>query len=418
MGVVADEEVPLALAGVMGGAASEVSDATHAVLLEAAYWSPLAIRRAARSLGLHTEASHRFERGADPDAPPLALDRIAHLARKIGAGTARPGRIDRVAVRRTPKTIVFRPARATAVIGVAVSTDETRRILRRLEFEVDPRDVGAWRVTVPSWRGDVSREDDVVEEVARHHGLSRVPSTLPPARGPEGLRPYQVLERRVRDVLAGAGLSEVITYSFVPRSAADGPRTIGIDNPLSEDQGVLRSSLVMPGLVSALAANLRHARRDVREFEVGRVFAAGEALAEEERRVGLLLTGRATPVHFGEAPRAADFFDLKGVVETLAARLGADPLEWEPGAAQPWLHPGQSATLRRDGREAGWAGALHPDEAARLGAREPVLVAELSLDALAATGDARMSALPRFPAVERDLSLVVPTDVTAAALEG
>jgi phenylalanyl-tRNA synthetase beta chain len=411
VGVIAGPAGVLTLAGVMGGASTEVSDQTRTIALEAAYWDPRSIRRSAKALGMHTEASHRFERGADPEAPPAALARIAHLAEKIGAGTVRPGLIDRY-VRPIPRrTVSFRTARATALLGAPVPVADARRILTGLGFAVGKPESDAVQVEVPTWRSDVAREVDLIEEVGRHQGLNRLPSTIPPAGGAEGLRPGQVRDRRMRDVLAGAGLDEVITYSFVP---AGGPVPAGpvLANPLSEDHKVLRTSLVWPGLLTVMRTNLRQSRADLRLFEIGRVFGNGGG--GEGSRVALLLTGAAAPLHHSGKPRAADFFDLKGVIDVLAARLGVGRLDMARDGAPEFLHPGQSATIRLGERTIGYAGALHPDRAAEWEARGPVFVAELDVEALPAASPVRARPMPRYPAVERDLSVLCDADSSAA----
>ena len=411
IGVIAGAEGPLALAGIMGGASSEVSEATRTIALEAAYWDPLSVRRASKALGMHTEASHRFERGADPEGPPPALARIAHLAEKIGAGTTRPALLDRN-VRPIPRrSVSFRPARATALLGAPVPAADARRILTGLGFTVGSPESDAVAVAVPTWRGDVGREADLIEEVGRHMGLERIPSTIPPAGGAEGLRPRQKRDRAIRDVLAGAGLTETITYSFVPASTAvaQGP---ALANPLSEDQKVLRGSLVWPGLLATMRTNLRQARTDVRIFEVGRVF---DAAGGESERLGLLITGATAPAHPSEKTRPADFADLKGVLELLAARLGLGPVEIERGAVPSFLHPGQSGALRVAGTVLGYAGALDPARAAEWEARGTVLVAEVA--PLPAAERVRVRALPRFPAVERDVSVLCDAQAAASEVE-
>jgi phenylalanyl-tRNA synthetase beta chain len=403
MGAIAGPSGVLTLAGIMGGASTEVSDQTRAIALEAAYWDPLAIRRSAKALGMHTEASHRFERGADPEAPPVALARIAHLLEKIGAGTTRPGLID-VRARPTPRrTASFRIARATALLGAPVALADARRILTGLGFTVGTPESDALQVGIPSWRNDVTREVDLIEEVGRHQGLNRLPSTIPPAGGAEGLRPAQVRDRRLRDVLAGAGLDEVITYSFVP---AGGPVAAGlaVANPLSEDHKVLRTSLVWPGLLAVMRTNLRQSRADLGLFEIGRVFTGKDG--GERSRLAVLLTGARAPLHHADPERACDFFDLSGVLEGLAARLGLARFEMTPRDAPDFLHPGQSATVRSGEGIIGYAGALHPDRSAEWEARSPVFVAEIDIDALPPAAAVRVRPLPRFPAVERDLSVL------------
>jgi phenylalanyl-tRNA synthetase beta chain len=420
MGVVAGPEAPLALAGVMGGASSEVSDDTRAVALEAAYWDALSIRRTAKALGMHTEASHRFERGADPEGTAVATARIGHLLQKIGAGSVRPGLIDQEAAPLPRRTAPLRLSRSRQVLGVDVPADETSRILEGLGFEVTRRDAAGLEVRIPTWRGDVVREVDLIEEVGRHHGLARIPATLPPTREGSGLKPFQVRERRMRDVLVATGFTEVINYSFVPSASA---RTFPADalrlqNPLSADADVLRSSLVVPGLLTSVRTNLRHGRRDLALFEIGRVFAAsGEVLPREERRLGLVVTGRFGAAHWSEKPRAADFFDLKGVLEALFRRLGVDAPRLAAGGAPPFLHPGRSAVIVADG-PIGYVGALHPDFRDSWELRDEAFVAELSVERLLedAPPPARFRPLPRFPAVGRDLSVLADASVSSAEL--
>jgi phenylalanyl-tRNA synthetase beta chain len=404
--VAAAEGPPLALAGIMGGASSEVSEATRVIGLEAAYWEPLAIRRAAKSLGMHTEASHRFERGADPEATRVSLDRLAHLLVKIGAGTVRPGLIDVNVAPRPARRSVLRMTRVNGVLGTDVPVDRARAVLGRLGFGVEAKGE-AWSVLIPTWRGDVSREADLVEEVGRHHGLDKIAPTVPPARGAEGLRPAQAAQRAVREILVGAGLTEVINYAFVP-AGEHLPAGPALQNPLSEEQAVLRNSLVRPGLLGTLHANLRHGRQDVRVFELGRVFGEGTPLPDEQLRLAVLLSGSRGDGHWGASRNAIDFFDLKGVLDLLAARLGLEAFEWSAEEAPAFLHPGQAAVVRRNGRVLGHAGAIHPRMQGVWELKEPVFVAEIELADLleAARPPVRARPLPRFPAVDRDLSVV------------
>src|SRR6266571_3835803 len=430
-GVVAGPQEALALAGIMGGASSEVSEETKVVALEAAYWEPLAIRRAARALGMHTEASHRFERGADPEATVIALARIAHLLEKIGAGTTRPGVIDRVAVPRAKRTLSLRPARVRAVLGVDVPQPKAEAILSGLGFRVEPgKDTERWgveerkaiSVEVPSWRGDVGREADLIEEVGRHFGLDKIPSSIPRTDARGGLGLGQAEERTVRATLVAAGLTEAITYSFVGEpptgtggSARDG--VVALENPLADAQSVLRSSLILPGLLDALDANQRQGRRDVAFFEVGRVFYPGPGLPIEERRLGILLAGHFRAGYLSEKPRAADFFDLKGLLEQLFERLGLGPLALSREHDRPaYLHPGGSAAIVLEGRALGYLGAVRPGF--RDG-REDVLVAELALDPLLGRPAplVRFQPLPRFPPVVRDLSILMDAATSAAQVE-
>jgi phenylalanyl-tRNA synthetase beta chain len=423
VGVVAGPEAPLALAGIMGGASSEVSDETRVVALEAAYWNPLAIRRAAKGLGMHTEASHRFERGADPEGPQLATARLAHLLTKIGAGSARPGLIDRSSLGPGRRGTRLRSGKIQAVLGIDVPPAASDRILRGLGFAVLPAGAGEHSVEIPTWRGDVTREVDLVEEVARHYGIGRIPTTLPPAERLEGLRPGQRRERAARSYLVGAGLTEVINHSFVaaPSSALAPGAGPALANPLAEGQAVLRASLVIPGLLDSLRLNRRRGRRDVRVFEMGRVFLADGEQTREERRLAVLLAGAREPLHWGSRVRSADLFDAKGLVEGLLRRLGLGPAEYASTEAAPeFLHPRRSALVRSAGRAAGYLGALHPEVAEAAEARDEVIVAELDLDWIldGRPAPARVRPMPRFPASSRDLSIVCSSELSAEALLG
>lgn len=418
IGVVGSPGPGLALAGIMGGASSEVSESTRVVALEAAYWDPLSIRRAARALGMRTEASHRFERGADPEGPVAATARIAHLLQKIGAGSARPGLIDVYPAPPPARSAVLRPVWQRTILGVDVPAARSTAILEGLGFRVGAAEVDGLRVVVPTWRGDVSREADLIEEVGRHYGLDRIPSTLPPARRRGGLRPAQVRARRVRDVLVGAGLVEVVGLSFVSKGLEARPG-VAIANPLADVAGVLRTSLVDPGLIETLRHNLSHGQKEVRAFEMGRVFVPKGPAVEERTHLGVVLAGAARPRHWSEKARSADFFDAKGVVELLAARLGV-ALEFGPGRVPGWLHPGKSAAVSHAGESLGFLGALHPESLARYELREECFVVELRLDAVleARVADVRSQALPRHPGVSRDLSVLVDRGLAAEELLG
>ena len=420
VGVVAGPESPLALAGIMGGASSEVSDATRVVALEAAAWEPRAIRRGARALGMHTEASHRFERGADPEGPPLALNRLAHLLEKTGAGTCRPGLIERHPAPTARTRLVLRSTRLEAVLGTTVPTARVGPILEGLGFSVGRWASGQAEIVVPTWRGDVSREVDLVEEVGRHHGLGRVDATLPPSAHPQGLTDSQRRGRLIRDTLCAAGFTEVINYAFGPAVTAGmdvGPAVV-LKNPLAEDQAGLRRSL-LPGLLANLGTNLRQGRKDIAIFEMGRVFAPGGDLPVEERRLALLLAGEGRAPHWSERVRPADVFDVKGLLELLFRRLGLGTADLASGGGLPsYLHPGRSAVVRLNGDVVGSYGALHPETRAAHDLRDDVLVAELGLEALQErpAPPVRMEALDRFPAVSRDLSILSDVRQSSAAL--
>ncbi len=423
VGVIAGRggEPALALAGVMGGASSEIGEGTRVVALEAAWWEPLAVRRGARALGMHTEASHRFERGADIGAGVDALARFAHLLQKIGGGSVRPGLVERRGDGRPARRLRLHPQRVSALLGTEVPEARQVAILGSLGFGVEEQG-GEVSVRVPSWRLDVSGEADLAEEVGRHHGIQKIPSALPPASRPGSLRRSQRRERRIREVLTGVGLTEVVNYAFVAGASLDLPEhaRIRLANPLTEEQDTLRGSLVMPGLVGTLRTNLRLGRRDVAIFELGRVFAPGDPAPREERRLALLLSGMTHPQHWSVRPRPFDLFDLKGYLELLFERLGEPlPAFDSGGAAPPFLHPGRAMGLSRGGLPIGYAGALHPEVRGRFELRDEAVVLEIGLDALLEEVPrlARFTALDRFPPVQRDLSILCDETTPAAEID-
>ena len=425
--VIADAARPQAVGGVMGGADSEIDAKTTSMVLESAYFTPASVRRTSKRLALKTEASTRFERGADVDAPPVGIARAAALLHQLGA--ARPvGRIvDRYPAPRPPVTLALRGARLTHVLGLQVPADDVPRILMPLGFTVSPSDRGGagWRVEVPTYRVDVQREIDLVEEVARHYGYDRLPATFPALASPQAPPDARTLQDRlVRQVLTACGFSEATTFTFIEQQAAapfaDGAEPAALANPLSEKFAVLRPSL-LPGLVDACAYNRRRERRDVRLFETGARFApAGEA-----RAVAFAWCGAGSVPNWSAATRPVDFFDVKGVVEALCGAMGATPA-FEP-ATRSYLVPGRTAQVldgSGDGARAiGVVGQIQPaiPDARGFPAAEPIYAAELDLDALAALGAGdiqRAEPLPRFPAIVRDLSILVDDGLPAAAVRG
>jgi phenylalanyl-tRNA synthetase beta chain len=424
--VIADAARPVAIGGVMGGADSEIGAATTRMVLESAYFHPASVRRTSKRLGLKTEASTRFERGGDIDAPPLGLMRAAALLERLGAAT--PGRmVDVYPAPRTPVRIRLRASRIARVLGRAVDAADVPRILAPLGFIVtgdgtDPAEPG-WLVTVPTFRVDVTREVDLIEEVGRHVGFDTLPTTFPvlaAAQAPPDPRIGR--DRRVRQVLMGAGFSESLTFAFIERAAAlpfvePGTEPAALANPLSETFAVLRPSL-LPGLVDAGAHNRRRGRRDVRLFETGAVFPArGEA-----RAAAFCWLGAAEEAHWSGSGRPVDFFDVKGVVTLLCSAFGLTEPEAVP-IERPFLVRGRAAELRHGGHTIGVVGQLAPEiaDARGLPPGEPLYVAELDAEPLgtALPGDAlRADPLPRFPSIVRDVSLLLDEALPAAAVRG
>ncbi len=424
--VIADAERAQAVAGVMGGGDSEVSDRTTLVLLESAYFDPPSVRRTSRQLGLRTEASARFERGADPSIQAAAIERAAVLLARVAAGEAIGPLIDCHPAPRAPRQVALRRARIGRILGFEVDDAEVTRILRRLEFSLAP-DAGGWLVTVPAWRVDVTREIDLIEEVGRHAGFDRVPTSYPASRRFEaGLDAPITWDRLARKVLTSAGFSEAATFAFIERDAAEpfaatADELVAIANPLSEKFAVLRPSL-LPGLLDAVVHNRRRERRDVRLFEIGASFSTR---AGETRRAAFALTGAAVADHWSGRGRAADFFDAKGMVDALCAAFGA-VATFAPVEA-PSLVRGRAASVAatRGGAAPiplGVVGQLLPRLATARGftGGDDLYVAELNLAALAGLGDSiedvQVQPLPRHPSVVRDLSIEVDRGLPAAAV--
>lgn len=426
MVVIADRDRAQALGGVMGGADSEVTDSTTTVALESAWFLPTSIRRTSRRLGLSTEASYRFERGADPEMASTALARACALIEQIGAGTVRKGWIDARAGQREPARIVFDLGSVRRVLGIEVEPAEVRRILEGLGFGVEG-EAPSLRVTVPSWRVDVSRDVDLVEEIARHHGYDRLPPTFPELAAPPPPPDRRLeIDRAVRRLVTGLGFSEAVTFSFISERTArefvpEGA-VVAITNPLSESFAVLRPTL-LSGLLDAVAHNRRHGRRDVRLFELGTRFLPEGG---ENRSLAIAWTGAALPEHWSGRARPVDFFDISGIVQTLTSALGLS-VALRP-AERPFLVAGRSAEIVAVGGDgailAGVVGQLRPElaDARDIPVQDAVFVAELDLDAvddLVTLLDLpRTRPLPRFPSIVRDVSILVDDTLLAADVRG
>ena len=423
--VIADAERASAIGGVMGGADSEISAGTTRIALESAYFHPTSIRRTSRRLGLKTEASARFERGGDVNTPPIGIARAAALFRQIDAGAPAGALIDSYPSPREPMQITVRASRVARLLGQEVPAEDVARFLEPLGFRVEPvsgHDPG-WLVAVPTFRVDVLREADVIEEIGRHHGYDRLPMRFPVLTAAQAAPDPRILrDRMVRQALTAAGFSESMTFAFIERGAAmpfceAGIEPIAIANPLSEKFAVLRPSL-LPGLVDSCAHNRRRGRKDVQLFEVGsRYTSAGEG-----RAIGLAWCGAATPAHWSGGARAVDFFDAKGAVERLCLAFRVGPLDVEPAAAD-YLVRGRAAEVRSGAETLGIVGLLSPAVADARGfpAAEELYVAEIDAEALArAAGgdDLRAESLPRFPSIVRDVSILVDDTLPAAAVRG
>ena len=411
----------VALGGIMGGLDTRVTDATQNVFLEAAHWIPSAIIGRPRRLGLHTDAGHRFERGVDPELPPIAVEYATRLILDVAGGVPGPLQdtvLDAHLAR--PRPVLLRHARLARVLGLSIDDGEVERILRTLGLAVEPVDAG-WLVTPPSRRFDLAIEEDLIEEVARIHGYDALPATLPGgATRLAAPTETRVDEATVRRQLVARDAFETVNYAFVDAALLQhwqaGEGSVPLANPLSAELGVMRTQL-LPGLVGALAHNLARQQSRVRLFEIGKVFhaAADGGAPLETQRIAMVATGAAHAEQWGVPTRAVDVHDLKGDLESLAACAGGR-LEYRPSTAAHG-HPGRSADVWRDGQRVGWIGELHPRLLRALGLDHAVVAFELDLPALQRRALPRAQALSRFPSVRRDLAFVAPDTVPWAALE-
>ena len=426
--LVCDRDRPMGLAGTFGGAEAEVSESTSRVLLEGANWDPITVRRMARRHQLHTEASHRFERGVDVEAGPAGVERAAALMAELTGGAVRRGLIDVYPAPTAAGVVRLQIGQVSRLLGAEVADEEVSRILTALGFVAEERHARSTLWRVPSWRMDVSLPEDLVEEVARIWGYQQVPATLPALT--ESLKPEPVemeVERRVRNALAGAGFNEVVNYSFVdpallpwvterPLEALGTPvEAVSLKNPLSPQQSVMRTSLYA-SLLTNLAHNLRQGQETVRLYEMGRVYLrdpeGGVALrpvAKEPVRVSGLLWGRRLPRTWTSGEDTNDFFDAKGAVETVLQALGAPALTAQLVRRAPY-HPRASASLVVADSLVGTVGELHPRVARALELPRGVQLFDLDFETLVRVANVvpRLRPLNRFPAVLRDLAVVVP----------
>ncbi|MBN8261269.1 MAG: phenylalanine--tRNA ligase subunit beta, partial [Xanthomonadales bacterium] len=416
---ITDADRVVGLAGIMGGADTKVTEATRNVFLEAAHFAPAAIIGRSRKLGLHTDAGHRFERGVDPELPRIAVERATRLILDIAGGT--PGPVSEAVLPDAlplPTTIVLRRERLARVLGVRVADAEVERILHALGLGVEV-DADGWRVTAPTRRFDLAVEEDLIEEIARIHGYDAIPTSLPGgATRLVAASETRVPEHDLRAQLVARDFLEAINYAFVDaawlEAWAMGEGGLPLANPLSAELGVMRPSL-LPGLAAALARNAARQQARVRLFEIGKTFAAGAEGPVETARIAAVACGDAAAEQWGVASRAADFHDLKGDLESLAALAGAT-LDFRP-SAPPHAHPGRSADVLRDGVRIGWIGQLHPRLQQSLGIDADAYAFEIELGPLLGRALPRATGLSRFPSVRRDLAFVVPDAVSWAALE-
>lgn len=422
--VICDADHAVAIAGVMGGEETEINERTTDVLIESAYFNPATIRRTARTLGIDTEASYRFARGADFNAQLRASTRVAELIARLAGGRVLKGAIDVYPERITRRGVLLRESRVERLTGLKVTIESAAEILRALEFEVELfAGEKQLRALPPSFRIDVWREEDLVEEVARHTGYEKVAITLPPWSGEGRYLPNEYRRRSVRAALTGLGFDEAYSFSFVNGERdrlfrlSDRP-TATLANPIDSNQTEMRASLIS-GLLEAVQHNFNQGCRDLKLFEIGRVFEAEKegARPDEREMLAVAIAGSAVRDDW-RCARAADFYDMKGAIETVLSTVNVSGFTIERASVE-YLHPGQSAALSRKGEQLALFGRLHPHVASLYKFRQPVYVGEVEFQKLLAleTDRVRYSALPRFPASSRDVSMLLSDAVMWGDIE-
>ncbi len=422
--VIADAERAVALAGVMGGEDSEISASTQTVLLESAWFEPISVRRTAKAQGLHTEASHRFERGADIEMAPRALERAAAMIAELAGGQVLPGILDVYPHPRPSKEILLRSSEILRILGTEISREEVERILTSLGFGVERAGSQGWRVAPPSFRLDVSIEVDLIEEVGRHFGFDRLAGRVRPA--PSRLERDTLRDKTlaVSAVLVGLGYREIITTSMVdPEENArfTGRPPVRLANPLSQEASVMRSTSI-PSMLRVLRWNLDRDQNDLRLFELGKTYAATtshpQGLPDERRVLTLGLSGHRRPASVHESGRELDFFDLKGDLERLFEAFDLHELRFESARFQ-YSEAGVGGRFIAAGEPLALFGQLRGQIARDYKLRQAVWLAEVDFERLldASLKSPVFHPYSKFPAVERDFSLIVPQGISYARIE-
>jgi phenylalanyl-tRNA synthetase beta chain len=437
--VIADAQSPVAIAGIMGGLDSEISTETTDVLIESGYFNPDSVRRTARKLGMDTEASRRFERGADCESVLLAQTRCVALICEIAGGIATEDAIDVYPNPLEARFVDFRPPRVESVTSLCVDLSDMTRILGALGFKSEESSQnGSLRFRVPSWRVDVGIEEDLIEEIARHTGYDKIASALPPSNMAGEYQPAEMNRRALRRILKDLGFDEAINFSFidtthddeferVPYMAAtrDAASFVTLGNPILEGVTRMRPTL-LPGLIESLRNNLNHGTRDVRLFEIGRIFGVSKAgeLPLERDALALIATGGITEEGRAQASQEMDFYELKGALEAAVDGMKLGPLAFSKARVKH-LREGQAAEITlRDGTTIGTPigtiGRLSEAIAGSYKFRQPVYLAELDLTALleSAQRTVQYKPLPRYPSVVRDVTLLVGRDISFSELLG
>jgi phenylalanyl-tRNA synthetase beta chain len=420
--MICDGEGPVALAGIMGGLESEIEDHTKHVLIESAYFNPITTRRTAKRLGLSTESSYRFERGVDPFGVRTALDRSAQLMVELAGGKLAKGVVDVFPGRFPKKAIQISVKRTNRLLGTRLSRGKIETYLKSIEADVKRVDRDRIEVTAPSFRVDIARPEDLMEEVARLWGYNHIPITHPVSEA-VARKPKKNLQvrTRLRALLASCGFSEILTYSFIGQDACERlmigsedrrRQMVSVLNPLSEDQEVMRTSL-LPGLLSTLYRNSTQRNENLRVFELGKVFikTGPDQLPDEIEMASGMWTGERYEKSWHFKETKVDFYDMKGVVEVVCAGLNISGVRFSPltGASAPYMKRGHAALVRADDEILGTVGELSRRVLSNFGLKNPVYCFDLNFDLLTGRVSEEKQAKPlsRFPATFRDIALIL-----------
>jgi len=421
--LICDGKRPVALAGVMGGANTEVSDSTKNVLLESAYFDPVTVRRTSKETGLRSESSYRFERGVDPNSVVKALDRAAELIRELAQGEIAAGVIDKYPTPIEPGEVSLSLDKANRVLGTNISSEELTRIANGLEFDVISSSGDEFTFRIPTFRVDITREIDLIEEAARLHGYNNIPTTLPAVRmKSDKVNINKFAQDKFKEIFISSGFNEVFNYSFEDHellSLINKTDALKILNPLTTESSAMRTSLV-PGLLKNTVLNLNHQEQDLRLFEIGKVYLPKEnsELPNEIRKIAATATGTRTPEFWGK--KEFDFFDFKSILEKGFQILNIwNDVEFLDAQEIEFLHPGKSAKILLDGKKIGYLGELHPNLSEKLEISKKLYVLEIDLDKTAAISKEQRKSfkpLPKFPSVRRDIALIIDETIPVGGI--
>ncbi|MCK4608001.1 MAG: phenylalanine--tRNA ligase subunit beta, partial [Gammaproteobacteria bacterium] len=418
--VIADQSKALAMAGVMGGEHSMVTDATSDIFLESAFFSPIEVANAARSYGLHTESSHRFERGVDFELQAKAIERATELILQIAGGTAGPTQeVTNKQYLPTIKPITLRKKRITHILGITIAADLITNILQNLQMQVEENQEG-WEVRAPTHRFDITSEIDLIEEIARIYGYNNIPNRKPNSK--LEIRPTSeklLSERRIASLLLDKGYHEAITYSFVSLKLQEllqpEAKPLALQNPISQDMAVMRTSL-WPGLIQAVLYNLNRQQSRIRLFETGLCFNKSQDELKQQPFLAGVITGNIYPQQWGVSTRTVDFFDLKGDIESLFSLTGMLPKIRFVKESHPALHPGKSTKIYHNNNVIGALGELHPGIKQKLDINTSIYLFELDFNYIRQGLLPQFNAVSKYPIMRRDIAIIVDEQIPSEQL--